>query len=112
MSFQQVRVDAVGHADSYDLRARRALAPFLLNCDVHAPADHLQHRPPMWCIGGVTLGLIMTTGCRNGRSRSETKRATRRRRQGEAGPTNLLRSLLSYLRVSAIEPEPARSFRG
>src|SRR5689334_4999431 len=47
----------------------------------------------MWCIGGVTLGLIMTTGCRNGRSRSETKRAIRRRRRrhGEAGPAILLR---------------------
>jgi len=31
MSFKQVRVDAVGRADGDGLRARRALAPFLLN---------------------------------------------------------------------------------
>jgi hypothetical protein len=31
MSFKQVRVDAVGRADGDDLRARRALAPFLPN---------------------------------------------------------------------------------
>jgi hypothetical protein len=44
--------------------------------------------------------------------RNQASCTRRRRRQGEAGPANLLRSLLSYLRVSAIEPEPARSFRG
>ena len=49
----QIRIDASGGANGYDSRARRALVPFLLKGNVHAPADYLQHRPAPWGVGAV-----------------------------------------------------------
>src|SRR5271167_5078931 len=51
--FQQTRVNAAGGTNRYDLGARCALAPLLLDGNVHAPADHLQHRPPLWRVRAV-----------------------------------------------------------
>src|ERR1700730_9588119 len=47
------RVDAVGGPDDHDPCARLPPAPLVLERDVHAPADNLQYRPPLWRVGGV-----------------------------------------------------------
>src|SRR5271166_1343575 len=59
---QQARVNAASCAYGYDLRPGCALAPLFLQRDVHASADHLQHRSPLGCVRAVdnSFGAVNT----------------------------------------------------
>src|SRR5579864_982243 len=50
---EHLLVNAVGSTDNDDLCARRPFAPLILQGNIHAPANHLQHSPPLRRVGGI-----------------------------------------------------------
>jgi len=118
MSFKQVRVDAVGRADGDDLRARRALAPIPpeLRCPracrpPAAPPADVAHR---WCDARTDHDYRVPKRAikiRNQASYTQAQaKAQAKAWRGWASDSIAIASELCA--VSAIEPEPARSFCG
>src|SRR5208282_2591238 len=52
-----LRVKTVDRTNDYNLRAWSPFAPFVLQGNVHAPANHLQHGPLFWRVGGINYAL-------------------------------------------------------